>query len=257
MRLIGVDLFAGAGGLSLGFEQAGFDIVSAIEIDPVHCAVHSFNFPATVVIPRSVTQLSAVDIRRTSGLGTRTVDCVFGGAPCQGFSLIGRRALDDPRNLLVREFVRIVTELSVRTFVFENVKGLTVGPQREFLNELVDEFRRARYDVLTPIKVLNAAHYGTPQSRERLILIGAKKGHRLPSYPSPVTNVAGKAEIYKGIEVGPSCVDALDDLPDAEDFVELLEGDEVRVHRFGTPSNYVRTLRCEQSEDWYFGYRRD
>ena len=91
MRPIGVDLFAGAGGLSLGFEQAGFDVCAAVEIDPVHCAVHEFNFPETTVISASVEDLTGDEIRRRAGLVGKTINCVFGGAPCQGFSLIGHR----------------------------------------------------------------------------------------------------------------------------------------------------------------------
>lgn len=139
-RPIGVDLFAGAGGLSLGFEQAGFDVVAAIEIDPIHCAVHKFNFPKTEVIAQSVVGLTGREVRRRAGIGNRPVDCVFGGPPCQGFSLIGHRMLEDPRNSLVLEFVRLVAELDARTFVFENVKGLTVGRQKSFLDELVTAF---------------------------------------------------------------------------------------------------------------------
>ncbi len=108
MRPIGIDLFAGAGGLSLGFEQAGFDVVAAVEIDPVHASAHKFNFPECAVIPHSVVGLGGAEVRDRAGIGSQRVDVVFGGAPCQGFSLIGQRALDDPRNCLVREFVRLV-----------------------------------------------------------------------------------------------------------------------------------------------------
>src|SRR5262245_48623010 len=115
-RPIGVDLFSGAGGLSLGFEQAGFDIVASVEVDPVHAAIHRYNFPRCATIPRSVIGLSGTEIRKAAGIGNKAVDVVFGGAPCQGFSLIGQRALDDPRNKLVRGFVRIVKELKARYF---------------------------------------------------------------------------------------------------------------------------------------------
>jgi DNA (cytosine-5)-methyltransferase 1 len=198
MRPVGVDLFAGAGGLSLGFEQAGFDVVAAVEIDPVHCAVHKYNFPQTAVIAQSVVGLTATQIRETAGIGDAEVDCVFGGAPCQGFSLIGHRVFDDPRNKLVLEFVRIVAELNARTFVFENVKGLTVGKHQTFLKELVTAFDEVGYEVRIPWKVLNAGNYGSPQFRERLILFGCRKGERLPEYPIAETNLAGRKQLIPG-----------------------------------------------------------
>ncbi len=254
-RPIGVDLFAGAGGMSLGFEQAGFDVAAAVEIDPVHCAAHKFNFPQTAVISRSVERLSGQEIRLAAGLGARPVDCVFGGAPCQGFSLIGHRVLDDPRNSLVLEFVRIVSELDARTFVFENVKGLTLGHHKQFLNELVAAFDAKGYQVRLPWRVLNAGNFGTPQSRERLILFGAKKGEVLPDYPASITAIAGRKS-KADLNCGPTCADALGDLPDAELFPELINNDSVRPRRFGKPTPYAEEMRCLSNDAWHFAHPR-
>jgi DNA (cytosine-5)-methyltransferase 1 len=254
VRPIGIDLFSGAGGMSLGFEQAGFDVVAAVEVDPIHAAVHKFNFPDCTVIPRSVVGLKGADIRAAAGIGNRPVDVVFGGAPCQGFSLIGQRALDDPRNSLVREFVRIVRELDARFFVFENVKGLTVGRHKAFLHELIEEFEAIGYQVRREWQVLNASAYGVPQNRERLILLGAKRGLTLPQYPAKTTHAAGKTN--GGLPSGPSCLDALADLPEAEDFPLLLDTDEVSTQRWGNPSDYASEMRCLTNDAWHFGYVR-
>lgn len=242
--------------MSLGFEQAGFDVAAAVEIDPVHAAVHKFNFPNTTIIPRSVIGLSAKEIREAADLGSRQIDCVFGGAPCQGFSLIGHRAFDDPRNRLVLEFVRLVAELEARTFVFENVKGLTVGRHKLFLEELVRAFDKAGYNVRLPWSVLNAGNYGTPQNRERLILLGARKGERLPSYPLPTTNIPGARRRIPGLPDGPTCKDALQDLPDADRFDALLASDSVRISKFGTPTPYGAEMRCLTNDAWHYGYVR-
>ena len=257
MRPIGIDLFAGAGGLSLGFEQAGFDIAAAVEIDPVHCAVHKYNFPETAVIPHSVEELSGLKIREIAGITSQQVDCVFGGAPCQGFSLIGQRALDDPRNKLVLDFVRIVSELNARTFVFENVKGLTLGKHKNFLNELVAAFDIAGYEVRTPWKVLNAGHYGTPQFRERLILFGCRKGEDLPDYPAPQFNLPGRKTAFDALPFGPTCAEALGDLPDADRFQTLANTDAVKTSAFAEPSRYAAALRCKTNDAWHCAYVRD
>lgn len=256
-RPIAIDLFSGAGGMSLGFEQAGFDVAAAVEIDPVHCAVHKFNFPDTVVISRSVVGLTGAEIRLAAGIGARPVDCVFGGPPCQGFSLIGHRVLDDPRNSLVLDFVRIVSELDARTFVFENVKGLTVGKQRAFLDELVLAFEEAGYDVQLPWHVLDAASYGVPQHRQRLILCGAKKGSKVPSYPMPVTNAADAKKPIPGLPVGPTCKEAIGDLPDADRFATLLETDAVKTNAYRKLSSYASELRCLTNDAWHYGYVRN
>ncbi|MDB5470421.1 MAG: (cytosine-5-)-methyltransferase [Caulobacter sp.] len=241
-RPIGVDLFAGAGGMSLGFEQAGFDVVAAVEIDPVHCAAHKFNFPDCAVVAKSVQQVTAAEIRSAAGIGLRTVDVVFGGAPCQGFSMIGQRILDDPRNALVKDFVRLVHDLRASYFVFENVKGLTVGKHRQFLEELIGAFDAVGYDVRLPWKVLDAADYAVPQHRERLILFGARRGLATPTYPNPTTRPADSKR-PSPLPVGPSCKDALDDLPDAEAFDDLIVTDEVRTASWGESSAFARVLR--------------
>ena len=256
VRPIGIDLFAGAGGLSLGFEQAGFDVAAAVEIDPVHCAVHKYNFPQTAILPRAVEELSGVEIAKAAGLEGRRIDCVFGGAPCQGFSLIGHRVLDDPRNGLVREFLRLVAELDARTFVFENVKGLTVGRHRALLDELVEEFSDAGYEVRVPWRVLNAGNFGVPQNRERLILLGARKGERLPDYPAPLTSITGRRRTGS-LTDGPTCADALRDLPDADGFETLLDSDSVETAAFGEPSVYAAALRCLANDAWHCGYVRE
>jgi len=255
MRPVGIDLFAGAGGMSLGFEQAGFDVRAAVEIDPIHCAVHEFNFPNCAVIPHSVEGLSADAIRKAARLENTEIDVVFGGPPCQGFSLIGHRSLEDRRNRLVLEFVRLVSELRSRTFVFENVKGLTVGHHKAFLQELIEAFDRAGYQVRQPWEVVNAANFRVPQSRERLILFGAKRGTGLPNYPDKLTSYLGAARASNA-QAGPTCEDALGDLPNADDFVELSDSDEAFVEKWGRPSAYAAELRCLTNEAWKFGYVR-
>lgn len=255
-RPIAVDLFSGAGGLSLGFEQAGFDVVAAVEVDPIHAAIHKFNFPKCTVFPKSIRGLSGEEIRERAGLGNRTVDVVAGGAPCQGFSLIGQRALDDPRNSLVKEFVRIVAELDASYFVFENVKGLTVGKHKRFLEEIIEAFELLGYRVRMPWRVLNASSYGVPQDRERLFLIGAKQGLPFPEYPEPTATPTGSIQQYLNLPFGPSCKDAIGDLPDAEKFKELMHTDSVMTDRWSAPSEYARELRCIETADWHFGYSR-
>lgn len=241
-RPIGIDLFAGAGGLSLGFEQAGFDVAAAVEIDPIHCAVHEYNFPNSAVICASVVDLTGDEIRRRAGLGNQEIDCVFGGAPCQGFSMMGKRVLDDPRNQLVFHYVRLVKELNPKYCVFENVKGLTVGKHKQFLAELIEALGEAGYEVLMPYQVLNAADFGVPQDRRRLFLIGARKGETIPDYPAPVGKV--------------SVSEAIGDLPNADDFCELMTSDSVLV-KFKTESQYARQLRGFDPDPGDLSYPRD
>lgn len=241
-RPIGIDLFAGAGGLSLGFEQAGFDVAAAVEIDPIHCATHEFNFPKSTAICASVIDLTGAEIRRRAGLGKADIDVVFGGAPCQGFSLMGKRSFDDPRNQLVFHYVRLVNELRPKYCVFENVKGLTLGTHARFLAEIVEALQASDYEVLLPYQVLNAADFSVPQDRRRLFLIAARRGLPLPSYP-----------LINGQRT--TVADAISDLPDADQHEQLRREDAIVIN-WKTRRKYAKILRGMEADATDFSYAR-
>lgn len=280
-RPIAVDLFAGAGGLSLGLEQAGFDVVAAVEKDPIHCAVHSYNFPLAGVICADIRSVSVADVHRAirSGLSTfgrdeawnGELDLVAGGPPCQGFSAIGKHDAEDPRNELVFEFHRLVTELRSKYFMMENVPGMLAGGHKTaMLNTLISEFELSGYRVVDPPCVLNAASFGVPQDRRRLILMGARSDMELPAYPQPA--VAARAinpsrDAARGapgglMPLGPSVADAINDLPDADRFEGLVASDSVRLspetaaHQQATASAYARRLAGLSNDETDFSYPR-
>jgi len=258
MRPIAVDLFAGAGGMSLGFEQAGFDVLAAVEIDPIHCATHEYNFPFWRILCRSVTEISGEEIRNLSAIGDREIDVVFGGPPCQGFSLMGKRSLDDPRNSLIFHFLRLILELKPKFFVMENVRGITLGKHRQFLREIINEFRNNNYEIEENYQVLNAAYYGVPQTRERLFLLGCRKEFQLPQYPHYVTKPAYtkiKNSNLSKLPNTPTVWDALQDLPNIDNYSELKSKDSVMAE-YGKPSEYARQLRCFSSLKNDYSYLR-
>lgn len=258
-RPIGIDLFAGAGGMSLGFEQAGFDIKASVEIDPVHSATHKFNFPDCTTICESVVNLSGKEILKRANINTE-VDVVFGGAPCQGFSMIGYRVLEDPRNSLVFHYLRIVKEIKPKSFVFENVKGLTLGDHKKLLAEFIEEANKLGYKVIEPYRVLNAADYGVPQDRQRLFIIGVRKSLDLPTYPEPtVARADGKNTknlSMSDLPKGPTVWDAIGDIPDLDGFDELLDSDTVAA-KFRKPSSYAALLREDIEDKQDFSHPRN
>ncbi|AFY57984.1 DNA-methyltransferase Dcm [Rivularia sp. PCC 7116] len=260
MRPIAVDLFAGAGGMTLGFEQAGFDVLAAVELDPIHCAVHEFNFPFWSTLCARVEKISGKKIRRLSTIRNKEIDVVFGGSPCQGFSMMGKRALDDPRNSLVFHFLRLILELQPKYFVFENVPGLTVGEHRIFLSTVIAEFEKNGYRVEANYQVLNAANYGVPQDRARLFIFGCRQGLNLPKYPQPLTapKISKKSKYIVNnpdLPATPTVWDAICDLPEVENYSELIERDWV-IAKYGEPSNYSSQLRGISSIEKNYSYER-
>lgn len=264
-----IDLFAGAGGFSLGIEQAGFDVAVAVEHDPIHGLVHAFNFPQTKVLCADIAQLSGQDIQKAVGEwaaknkpGSRSrhvplskipIDLVFGGPPCQGFSVIGKRQLDDVRNTLIFEFCRIVKELQPRYFVMENVPGLRMPKYSPILEQLMGEFEAAGYEITEPIQVLNAANFGVPQQRRRLFILGTQVGLNPLIYPEPELRSPSQYITVK---------DAIADLPNLDDFDELHKTDCIpltpeqldKMHTAATL--YVQKLRNLTSDLSNFAYSR-
>jgi DNA (cytosine-5)-methyltransferase 1 len=184
-RPIAIDLFSGCGGMSLGLEAAGFDIAASVEIDPVHALVHHYNFPYGVTLCRDISEISSRDLLKAIALKgfSSNIDLIAGGPPCQGFSHMGKRQLDDPRNKLVFEYLRIVLEIQPKYFIFENVPGIVTGDHKYFLTELIALIEENNYSLVKPIRVLDAAAYGAPQNRKRLILIGYRNDVTAPIYP--------------------------------------------------------------------------
>ena len=252
MRPVAVDVFSGAGGMSLGFEAAGFDVVAAIDSDPVHLATYSYNFPFAELVARSVVGLRGSEIleavaqglfgHQREGQWDGVLDCLFGGPSCQSFSAIGRGDPKDPRSRLVEHFARLVVELRPRTFVMENVPGILHRKHQPLLRRLVQRIRRAGYIVTGdgPV-VLDAADFGVPQRRQRVFLLGSLRGEidRIrPPFSKDISTTVGHA---------------INDLVDADIFPELLETDEVVIpidllnKMEADASEYVRQLRRPES----------
>ena len=168
-----IDLFSGAGGMSLGFDQAGFNNIFSIDIEPKFCETYKANFPKHTLIQKDISALSNKEIK--SLIENRVIDVIIGGPPCQGFSMagnIGRKFIDDSRNQLFREFARIVEIVEPNYFVMENVARLFTHNKGETKKEIIELFKNMNYNV--DCKVVNTAHFGIPQVRNRVLFIGNK-----------------------------------------------------------------------------------
>jgi DNA (cytosine-5)-methyltransferase 1 len=174
VKLRAIDLFCGAGGLSQGFRQAGFDVRLGVDFDEDACAAYRLNQPGAQTLMTDLRQVSAADLLDAAGLDE--VEIVLGGPSCQGFSTHGRRSgwvrPDDSRNFLYREYARIVEGLQPLCFVMENVPGLLYYDDGRFWERIRRRFVRAGYRVRH--ELLLAADYGIPQLRRRLLIVGTR-----------------------------------------------------------------------------------
>jgi len=224
--------------MALGFEKAGFDLLAAVELDPVHLAAHERNFPLCEPVCQDVARLTAEDVYRAAARGWQRrnqggadfagIDCVFGGPSCQGFSVIGSRDPGDHRNMLVHEFVRVVLEVRPRWLVLENVPGLVSPAYRAVLAKIYADLRSGGYRVSEPW-VLNARDHGAPQERKRVFIVGARCDQRLPVEPQ---NVASRITV----------AEALDDFPVLGRFRRLFDQD-----RLSLSPEQLAAMRARQS----------
>ncbi len=168
-----IDLFCGCGGFSKGFQQAGFNVRYGIDLWNDAIVTYKHNFPDAVVMNNDITEVSGSDILSATGLQRDDVDVIIGGPPCQGFSVSGKRMIDDERNILYKSFVEIVADLKPKVFVMENVPGLVRLFDGQVAKQVLEDFSQKGYEV--NMKILSADDYGVPQQRKRVFFVGLNK----------------------------------------------------------------------------------
>lgn len=200
----GVALFAGAGGMSLGFHWAGISAVVANEIDKNAIASYSANFPTTEIVTGSIAEPQVKERVLMAARNHGDIAVVYGGPPCQGFSMAGWHRVDDPRNRLFEEFVEVIEELRPRHFVMENVQGLTWMHEGKVFRQVMDRFAQTGYHLSS--FTLKAEEFGVPQRRRRVFIVGGI--NKVVHPPSPLLGEGA-------LTLGPvfTVKDAIGDLP--------------------------------------------
>jgi len=199
-----IDLFSGAGGFSLGFDNEGFQNVFSIDIEPSFCKTYKHNFTNHQLVEKDICELSDSELKYLKEFDE--IDVVIGGPPCQGFSMagnIGRKFVDDPRNRLFKEFVRVVKIIKPKFFVMENVARLHNHNKGETRKEIIKDFEELGYKV--DCKILNSADYGVPQVRRRVIFIGSSTNQKIEFPPKEVEKYVSVKEAlstYPKLESG-------------------------------------------------------
>ena len=229
--MIAVELFAGAGGLSLGLERAGFTIALANEIEPDFAKSYSLNHLSTRVLNCDIHEIDFTRELGKAGLKNTDITLVSGGPPCQGFSTVGSKNKKDPRNSLFFEFLRAVREISPSFVLFENVAGFKSLYNGEAFGTLVKELTELGYTCHSIL--MDAADYGLPQFRKRTILVGCRDFHLPFSFPLATH---GNPDLF-GIGKRLSLMEAIDDLPD------LAAGEECGFYKCSPRNSFQAFMR--------------
>ena len=182
-----ISTFAGCGGSSLGYSMAGFRELLAVEWDNNAVETFRLNFHDVPVYHGDIAKLSVQECLDLAKIQPRELDVFDGSPPCQGFSTAGKRMIDDPRNQLFREYVRLLRGLQPKVFVMENVSGMVKGKMKLVFVEILQELKASGYQVSA--RLLNAVYFTVPQSRERMIFIGVRNDLNIaPSHPKAENN---------------------------------------------------------------------
>jgi DNA (cytosine-5)-methyltransferase 1 len=222
-----ISLFAGAGGCSLGFKQAGFDVLLAIEKDADAVHTYNNNFPEVKCLHEDITELDAKDVMYKVGIRPRELTFLIGGPPCQGFSSAGTRFLDDPRNKLVKHYLRFLKDIQPRWFLMENVEGLLTAGKGTYFPSLVKSFIEVGYSI--QVHKLYSHWYGLPQKRKRVFLIGNLEGS---DFTMPSVTHSEVATMFEGTS-SLSVLHAINDLPNpVGDENELLDYDKAALNDY-------------------------
>ena len=239
-NLSAIDLFAGAGGLSIGFRDAGFEILAANDFDPDAARTFVLNHPETAFIPGPIQGIKATELLGAAGLRREQLDVLIGGPPCQAFSVYNhQRGMHDERSGLFREYTRIVEGLMPRFVVMENVTGITSIEGGRAVEEIHDRLHGLGYHV--EARILKAEEYGVPQERRRIFFIGVRDGETV-KWPEP-THGAATDLFTRHLLPLVTVADAISDLP----ALELGGGGESMPYELPPQSDYQRALRRDST----------
>lgn len=240
-RPVAVDLFCGAGGLTLGLTRAGFDVRLGLDNDRHALGTYDVNHGGSGLLA-DVREVNGHDLLAEAGVDE--IDLLAGGPSCQGFSTHGKRLADDPRNFLYEEFLRIVEDLRPATVLMENVKGLLIARKGAYRQELTDRLAAMGYRVTAG--VLLAANFGVPQLRERVVFLATRVGNDLALPRQTHSATPTVTSTCDALLPHVTVAEAIGDLP--------LIGDNHRVEPFSYATHaqtaYQAIMRDDSAELW-------
>jgi DNA (cytosine-5)-methyltransferase 1 len=236
-RPTALSLFSGCGGFCEGIESSGFEVRAAVELDKFACQTYRHNFPKTPLFDRDVHEFLVKGSDHMQSYRMKDIDLVFGGPPCQGFSQIGTRRLDDERNELYKQYTRIVSTVKPRVFLMENVPNLALMNKGHFKALILKEFAALGYSNTVMLRV-SAVDYGVPQTRQRVIFVGTRDEECFPyDMGSFAEALLATLRVSRPVTVA----EAISDLP--ENVVH--SGEVISYPKTQRPNEFLRDMRLD------------